>query len=92
MDEDEYPEGEERGDETIYSEEGREAMVEDDQIEPWEEGFMEGADMDGQHAKCRKCGAKITPANTIEKEFKGELMWFCSEECLEKYEEEHPEE
>ena len=43
-------------DEDIYEEEGREAELEDDEISPAEEGFMEGAHDGGQGAKCRKCG------------------------------------
>ena len=75
--------------EEIYSEKGREKLVEDDEIEPWEEGFMEGADVDGQQAKCRRCGKELTGTDIIEKEIDGELFWFCSEECLEKYEKGH---
>ncbi len=75
--------------EEIYSEKGREKLVEGDEIEPWEEGFMEGADVDGQQAKCRKCGRVLTGTDLIEKEVNGELCWFCSEECLEKYEKDH---
>ncbi len=37
--------------EDVYSEEGREKLVEDDEIDSWEAGFAEGAD--GQ----RECGA-----------------------------------
>jgi len=75
--------------EEIYSESGREKLVEDDEIEPWEEGFMEGADDDGQQAKCRKCGKLLTGTDVVEREINDELCWFCSEECAEKYEEEH---
>ena len=41
-------------DKDIYSEEGREDLVEDGEISPAEEGFMEGAEGNGQGAKCRK--------------------------------------
>ena len=75
-------------DEEIYSEEGRKKLVEEDEIEPWEEGFMEGADEDGQHAKCRKCGKPLAD-DVVEREIEGELYWFCSDECAEKYEEDH---
>jgi hypothetical protein len=30
-------------DEDVYSEEGRKKLEEDDEIEPWEEGFSKGA-------------------------------------------------
>ena len=74
-------------DKDIYSEEGRENLVESDEISPSEEGFMEGADGDGQGAKCRKCG-KILMDNFIEKKTGDEICRFCSDECAEKYSEE----
>jgi len=79
---------EEINEEEIYSEEGREALVEDDEIEPWEEGFMEGADSGGKGAKCRKCGKILEEMDdVVEKEIDGELYRFCSDECAEKLEE-----
>ena len=41
-------------DKDVYSEEGREELVESDEISPTEEGFMEGAQGDGQGANCRR--------------------------------------
>lgn len=76
-------------DEDVYSEEGREKLLEDDEIDSDEEGFMEGAEEDGDDAKCRECGKELLDFNFIEKEIKGNKSRFCSEECLEKYEEEH---
>jgi YHS domain-containing protein len=74
--------------ERVYSEKGRESLVEDDAIEPWEQGFMEGAEDDGQGAKCRKCGKVLLgPESIIEKEIDGEIYRFCSEECAEKFQE-----
>lgn len=78
-------------DEDVYSDGGRADLVEDDEITPEEEGFMQGAESDGQHAKCANCGRMLRKENTIEKEFDGDLKWFCSEHCLEKYEEKHKE-
>ncbi|HLD06613.1 MAG TPA: hypothetical protein VJC16_03710 [Candidatus Nanoarchaeia archaeon] len=74
--------------EEIYSDEGREEMVENDEIEPWEEGFMEGAEQGGQNAKCRKCGKVLVNRDMVEREIKGAVCWFCSEDCADKYEEE----
>lgn len=82
MSEDRSVEGEE-----IYSEEGRATLVEDDEIEPWEEGFMEGADGGGQNAKCRKCGKILTKRDIVEREIKGQIGWFCSDDCADEYEE-----
>lgn len=79
---------EEVGGEEIYSDKGREKMLEDDEIEPWEEGFMEGAEGGGEKAKCANCGKVLEQdsMNIIEKEIDNELKWFCSEDCVEKYE------
>lgn len=75
------------GDETdIYSEETREDLVENGEISPSEEGFMQGASDLGQGGKCGYCGKPLED-DFIEKEIDGENCRFCSEECLEKYEE-----
>lgn len=71
-------------DEDIYSEEGREDLVDDDEISPEEEGFMEGAHDDGQGAKCRKCG-KVLGDDFIERKVGEDIYRFCSEECAESY-------
>jgi len=71
-------------DKDIYSEEGREELVESDEISPAEEGFMEGADGDGQGAKCRKCG-KVLTDDFIERKVDNEIFRFCSDECADKY-------
>lgn len=77
--------------EDIYSKEGREELVDDDEISPLEEGFMEGAHDDGQGAKCRKCG-KILTDDFVEREIGNEIYRFCSDECAEEYIKEHREE
>lgn len=70
----------------IYSDEGREELVEDDAIEPWEEGFMKGADGMGKDAKCRNCGKIFMgPDSVVEAEIENKVMRFCSPECVEKY-------
>ncbi|MDP7141307.1 MAG: hypothetical protein QF506_02995 [Candidatus Woesearchaeota archaeon] len=73
--------------EDVYTEEGREKLIEDDEINPKEEGFMEGAEGLGQNAKCRKCG-KILKDEFVEKEFDGDICRFCSDKCVEEYEKE----
>ena len=77
-------------DKDVYSEEGREDLVESDEISPTEEGFMEGADGDGQGAKCRKCGKPLLD-DFIERKVGDEIYRFCSEECANKYMEEKEE-
>jgi len=73
----------------VYSEEGRENLVEEGSMEAWEEGFMEGADMDGQKGKCANCGGVLFRDSTFEKEFGDEIKYFCCEKCVEEYEEKH---
>ena len=38
-------------DEDVYTEEGRQKLQEDDEIEPWEEGFAKGAQPDKHHGQ-----------------------------------------
>lgn len=72
--------------EDVYSEEGREKELEDDEIEPWEEGFMKGAEKGGQGAKCRYCGkVLVEKEDVVEREINGESYLFCSEDHLNKY-------
>ena len=77
--------------EDVYSDEGREDLVENGEISAIEQGFMEGAEMDGQQAKCASCGHLLTPGNTIEKQIEGDTKWFCSDHCAEKFIKEHEE-
>ncbi len=78
-----------RKDEDIYDDKGREQLVEDDEIEGWEEGFMKGAEGGGQDAKCRKCGKVLMgPEEIVEKKIRGHILRFCSELCGDAYEEE----
>ena len=73
-------------DQDIYSEKGREDLVEDDAIEPWEEGFMRGAEGLGQEAKCGNCGETFMSTQTVvEIDVNGEVVRFCSVECAEEY-------
>ena len=62
---------------------------EEDEIAPWEEGFIRGATDDGQAAKCSNCGKAVVRKQTIEKEYDEEMKWFCSEKCIEEYEKHH---
>ena len=72
------------GKDDVYTEEGRESLVDDDEISAEEEGFMEGAEGGGQGAKCRKCG-KILQDDFIERRVDDEIYRFCSDECSHKY-------
>lgn len=92
MADDETPETDvKEAQEDVYSDEGRADLVEDDEISAEEEGFMEGAEDDGQQAKCAHCGKILKKGALIEKDIEGDTKWFCSEQCVEKYEEKHKE-
>lgn len=69
--------------ENVYTEEGRESLVEDDEIEPWEEGFSEGADHEGSLGTCAHCDKVLgeDKGSIVEKEYDGEVWFFCSEGC-----------
>lgn len=70
-------------DEEVYSDGGREKLVEDGEIAGWEQGFMEGAEGKGSHSKCAHCHELLLqdPAHIIEKEIEGKITLFCSNEC-----------
>lgn len=76
-----------RRDEDVYKEAGREKLREDAEIEDWEEGFMEGAEGRGEQNCCAYCGKLLGEKKTevFEREFDGEIKWFCSDEHAQKY-------
>ncbi|MBI1971145.1 hypothetical protein HYS47_05325 [Candidatus Woesearchaeota archaeon] len=80
-------EGEKEAD--VYSSAGRKVLRDDDEVDDWEEGFMDGAEAGGGKAKCMKCGTIIEMSSCVEQDIDGELKWFCSDKCLKKYEKEH---
>ncbi len=79
-------EGKEQG---IYSEEGREELMEDeDEITDLDEGFMQGYEEGEKLSECCNCG-KVLKDKTVEEEIDGELLRFCSSECASAYDESH---
>ncbi len=89
MDEDEQPE-DDQGD--VYSDGSRSEMVEDDEMSPEEEGFMEGFEKDSKKVRCAYCKKIIIdPDDAIEKEQEGEVFLFCSEECYQAFKKEEAE-
>ena len=66
----------------VYTEEGREELMEDDEISPAEEGFAKGAEGKGSYAKCAHCG-KILVSNqkSIIREINNKQEVFCSDNC-----------
>ena len=76
-----------KADEEVYTEEGREKLVEDGEISATEEAFMEGAEDRGEETSCAYCGKMISEdkENIYERKFDGEIKLFCSEEHADKY-------
>lgn len=69
--------------EDVYTEEGREELTEDDEIDPWEEGYVEGV-KGKETLKCRNDG-KVIIGKPIERIIDHETYWFCSEKCAENF-------
>ena len=73
-------------DEDIYSKKGRDLLEEDDEIEPWEEGFMEGANDLGQLGKDALTGQPLMGADdVVELEWEGKLYRFVSRKNAEEF-------
>ncbi len=73
-------------DEDIYTKEGRKVQEDEDEIEPWEEGFMEGASGPGQLGKDALTGKPLMGAdNVYEVEHEGKLYRFVSEKNAEEF-------
>ncbi len=71
--------------EDVYSDEGREELLEDDEINPDEEGFMLGYMEGDKLVKCARCG-KVIVDDAVEKEISGKIFNFCSDECTKFFE------
>ena len=68
--------------------EGREKLVEDGEMEPWEAGFAEGASDEGQHAKDALTGEPLMDVeDVVEAEIEGKMYRFTSEENAQKFRE-----
>lgn len=79
----------------VYTEEGRDELMENEEIEPWEEGFVEGAEGEEQKGikgDCPTCKKPLGDRDegVIEKMVDGEILYFCCEECAEEYESKIP--
>jgi hypothetical protein len=66
--------------------EAQEKLVEDDEIEPWEAGFAEGASNEGQHAKDALTGEPLMDVeDVVELELDGKIYRFANSENAEKF-------
>ena len=80
-------------DEDIYTKEGREKLEEDDEVEPWEEGFMEGASDAGQLGKDALTGEPLMDVeDVVETEIDGKVYRFVNEENARKFREKRKQE
>lgn len=73
--------------ENVYSEEGREELIDNDEIAPWEEAFMEGAEGRGGQTSCRYCGKLLgqDKSKIVERKIGTNDLWFCCDHCAEEY-------
>jgi len=79
--------------EDVYSEEGREKLVEDGEISPEEEGFMEGANDAGQLGKDALTGEPLMDVeDVVETEIDGKMYRFVNAENARKFREKKEEE
>jgi len=67
----------------VYSDEGREELVESGEIQSWEEGFAEGAEGKGHMGKCACCGDVLGEDDIVERNIDGKHLVFCSNKCAE---------
>ena len=74
-------------DEDVYSQEGRELLEEDDEIETWEQGFIEGEEEGGQLGKDALTGASLMGDKVIQVKFKGRVYRFVNEKNAKKFRE-----
>lgn len=72
----------------VYSEEGRDQLEDDDEIAPWEEGFMEGAHDAGQLGKDAFTGEPLKGVDdVIEMKIGQKIYRFANRKNAEKFKE-----
>lgn len=70
----------------VYTEEGREELVEEDQVDDWEEGVVKGFEEGENPSACDECGKTLVEkTDVVEEEIDDEIYTFCSVECAQKY-------
>ncbi len=85
MGEDDDATGIEERDDDVYSD-PEELLEDEDELDDVDEGFMKGYNDSEVVVKCSNC-KKIIEDTPVEEEFDDELLKFCSQECLNEYEE-----
>ena len=75
-------------DEDLETPEGREKQIEEDEVEPWEAGFAEGASDEGQLAKDALTGEPLMDVeDVVELEIDGKKYRFVNQENAQKFRE-----
>ncbi|MDP1694247.1 MAG: hypothetical protein Q8L34_01785 [Candidatus Woesearchaeota archaeon] len=77
--------GIEEKDDDVYSD-PEELLEDEDELDDVDEGFMKGYNDSETVIKCTNC-KKLIEGDGIEEEFDDEKHKFCSQECLNEYEE-----
>ncbi len=73
-------------DESVYTAKGREKLEEDDELDPSEEGFMEGASDAGQLGKDALTGEPLMDVEDVyELQFNGKMYRFVNEKNAKKF-------
>jgi len=83
VEEDEFEEG--KFEEDVYTEKGREELVENDEISDAEEGFVQGFEEEEKLTECANCKKILVTGDFVEKEIDGDIVRFCSGGCAEEY-------
>ena len=69
----------------LYSKEEREKLVEDDEMSPEEDGFMQGEEE--EIGNCSNCNSPINEkTKAVNKDIHDNTLWFCSKDCLKDFE------
>ncbi len=68
----------------VYNE--AEELEENDEINPGEEGFMQGYEDDIDESKCANCRMVLEGKGFIEEEIDGKKYRFCSRKCADAFE------
>ena len=85
IEEDDMEEGE--FEEDVYTKEGRKKLIEEDEIDASEAGFIEGYE-NKNLATCNNCGKTLTDEDEkdiIEEEINEKKHIFCCRECRDQY-------
>ena len=70
----------------VYNEKARKELIESDEIDDSEEGFMKGYEEDANPSQCSNCGKVLTSGEFVEENIEGDMYRFCSEGCASKFE------